>query len=116
LRESTTAGLKNYFGCELVKALGRRRRYFRRFAVYLLSGVAFLTCAYLARTFLVGPFPLGVLPEGLVIGGWVLFWEAFTIAFFRSRDVSDRIRHLRRFVKARINYVYKERSDLAKGY
>jgi hypothetical protein len=114
--ERSVAGLKNYFRYELLKALGRRRRYYRRFAFYLLFGVAFLAGAYLVRTFLAGPFPLSVLPEGLLIGGWVLFWEAFTIAFFRSRDVGERIRHLRRFVHARISYTYMDRSDLAKGY
>lgn len=103
--ERSIAGLKNYFLYELLKASGRRRRSFRRFAIYLILGVAFLVGAYLVRTFLGGPFPLTVLPEGLLIGGWVLFWEAFTIAFFRSRDISERIRHLRRFVGARIAYV-----------
>ncbi len=114
--ERSVAGLKNYFRYELLKALGRRRRYYGHFAVYLLFGVMFLVGAYLVRTFLAGPFPLGVLPEGLAIGGWVLFWEAFTIVFFRNRDVNERIRHLRRFVRARIAYVYKEKSDLARGY
>jgi hypothetical protein len=113
--ERSIAGLKNYFRYELLKARGRRRRYYRRFALYFLFGVAFLAGAYGARRLIGGPFPRNVLPEGLVIGGWVLFWEAFTIIFFRSRDVTERIGHLRRFVGARIAYVYKDRADLARG-
>lgn len=113
--ERSMAGLRNYFHYELLKARGRRRRYYRRFALYLLFGVAFLAGAYGARTLLGGPFPASVLPEGLVIGGWVLFWEAFTIIFFRSRDVTERIGHLRRFAEARILYVYKDPAELARG-
>jgi hypothetical protein len=114
--ERSIAGLKNYFGYELLKAAGRRRRYVRRFALYLLSGMVFLIGAYLAQTFLRGPFPMRVLPEGLLIGGWVLFWEAFSILFFRSRDVTERMRHLRRFVGARILYEYRDRAELEKAY
>ena len=113
--ERSMAGLKNYFHYELLKARSRGRRYYRRFAVYLLFGVAFLAGAYGARTLLAGPFPASVLPEGLVIGGWVLFWEAFTIIFFRSRDVTERIGHLRRFAESRIVYVYKDPAELARG-
>ncbi len=114
--ERSIAGLKNYFHYELLKAQGRRRRYYRRFAMYLLFGVAFMAGAYLAQSYLHGPFPASVLPESLLIGGWVLFWEAFTIAFFRNRDVGERIRHLKRFTRARIDYVYRDRADLARGY
>ena len=114
--ERSVAGLKNYFRYELLKALGRRRRHYRNFALYLLFGIAFISGAFLVKTFLHGPFPANVLPEGLHIGGWVLFWEAFPIAFFRNRDASERIRHLRRFSHARIDYVYKDPSQLAKGF
>jgi hypothetical protein len=114
--ERSIAGLRHYFRYELLKAAGRRARYFKRFSLYLAFGIAFLLGAYLAQTLLPGPFPMRLIPEGLVIGGWVLFWEAFSILFFRSREVAERMRHLRRLVSARIMYVYRDRAELEKAY
>lgn len=104
---SSRKGIINYLNYQLKKALADRRRQWRNTFWYSLFGVLFLILGYFIQKFVEIAFLQNLLPEGLLIGGWVLFWESFSIIFFKIRDVSETIRHYRRLIDSDYQYSYE---------
>jgi hypothetical protein len=102
-KEGTTA-LRSYFKYLLYKKLQQRARYLRNATMYGFSGFLLLTLAYVLQKLGVEEYYLPILPEGLFIGGWVLFWEVFSIIFFRVREISQAIKEYDRLGEAGITY------------
>jgi len=104
-QEAGGAGaLRNYFKYLLYKKEQERCRYFKNATWYGFSGFLLLTLAYFFQKSSGHKYYLPILPEGLFIGGWVLFWEVFSIIFFRVREISGKIKEYGRLGKADIVY------------
>ena len=108
----SVSGLRNYFRYSQSRMTRRRRRHMKSFVLYVSFGICFLVLAYLMQNVVSTVLLLNILPEGLFIGGWVLFWEAFSIAFFKIREVGRAIKIYERLADSTINYVYRDREYL----
>lgn len=87
------------------KSLSRNNR---KIVSYLLLGLGFLISAYFVNTLTNITFPFSILFEGLFIGGWVMFWEAFSLFFFTGYELRDRRNRFKRFVETEIEFQYFE--------
>lgn len=104
--ERSIAGLRNYFQYLLYKKAQEKKKYNIYVFLYIISGLLLLTGAYFLQGTLETHLLLTILPEGLFIGGWVLFWEAFSILFFKSREMRQNLREYKRLIQAEIHYTY----------
>lgn len=98
------SALKSYFKYLLYKKVHQRSKYLKNARNYGLSGFLFLSLAIILQKVGFQDYYLPILPEGLFIGGWVLFWEVFSIIFFRTSEITQSIREYTRLVEAEITY------------
>ncbi len=107
--ERSVLGLRNYFRYTLQKKHVRLRQYRLNTARYVGSGLVFLFIAYLLQQFAHVWFMLNVLPQGLYIGGWVLFWRRFRLFFSNMGALRREIAIYDRLAQAHIVYEYDEK-------
>ncbi|MDH4199717.1 MAG: hypothetical protein OEV66_04975 [Spirochaetia bacterium] len=96
--------LRSYFRYLLHKKKQEKNKYYKNAAKYAFSGLVSLTLAYISQKTGVEASYLPILPEGLYIGGWVLFWEVFSIIFFRISKISEKMKEYSRLSDAEITY------------
>ncbi|WP_143753370.1 hypothetical protein [Dethiobacter alkaliphilus] len=85
--------------CKVTSALHRRI-----VSNLVLSG-SFLSFGYFWGG-TAGSILLGVMHEGIIIGGWVFLWEFFTNFFMRRRELHEEYKLYDRLFKAEIRFVY----------
>jgi len=100
-------GIWNYFHYRLHRTSFTRQKALKQLIRYGLFGVIFL----FTGVFLIPQiFPQGIVEqlsrEGLIIGGWVLFWECFSIVFFEDKLHREHKRHLKRLIKSKLEFIY----------
>jgi len=83
----------------------------RKIISYIAIGLLFLIFAYFLRSSSMLPVPLSILSEGLFIGGWVMFWEAFSLFFFVSYDSRARRKRFLRFATSDIDFDYHDEQN-----
>lgn len=101
------SGILNYLSYQLKKKRMDKQKLLSNTLWYSAFGLAFLVLGYFAQHFVHSAFLLNILPEGLYIGGWVLFWESFSIVFFQTRNVKQEIRHYQRLIHSDYLYQYE---------
>jgi len=105
-------GVERYFSYCLEKNTFQRGKAYRNMISYGGAGLIFLLLgAYLPRL-LKGISFFGVLKEGLIIGGWVLFWESFSIIFFKDAFYRDKQKHLKRLIRSSIEFHYHGKKEM----
>lgn len=98
--------IRNYFHYTMLKMTNVRKRYYMSVTRYTIIGLIFLITAFMIQNLVSSISLLNIVPEGLFIGGWVLFWEAFSIAFFKNHDLRFRMREYKRLSQSNINFIY----------
>lgn len=78
----------------------------RKIGVYLILGIVFLSISYLFTGFDFS-FPFSILVDGFFIGGWVMFWEAFSLFFFSGSELRGRRSRFTRYSNSKIEFQYK---------
>jgi hypothetical protein len=100
------ASMQYYFSYTLYMLYKKKKQYNKRAFYYSAFGLPLITAGYLLeRTLEPGLFS-EVLALGIFIGGWVLFWEAFSLLFFKRAAMVQLIKEYTRFLEAEINYQY----------
>ncbi len=79
----------------------------RKIMAYVTMGILFLSVSYFFQNILIVEYPLSILFEGLFIGGWVMFWEAFSLFFFSGSELRHRRNRYIRFSESKIEFQYK---------
>ncbi len=79
----------------------------RKIMVYVIIGILFLSASYFFQNILMLEYPFSILFEGLFIGGWVMFWEAFSLFFFSGSELRHRKNRYIRFSESKIEFQYK---------
>ncbi len=99
-------GFKNYY-FSLIHFINRdMRANYRKIVGYLGLGFIFILISYL-YTFADEPnFFVEILSQGIFVGGWVLFWEAFSLFFFDMYDIRDKKKRYNRFIKCKKAFRY----------
>lgn len=101
-------GIQNFFQYKIRKIKFEKVSLIRSTLIYLLLGTVLLLGAYMIQSIITNNFLSHIIPEGLLIGAWVLIWEIFSILFFQINKLSRTINHYRRLVHSPIEYQYKE--------
>ena len=96
--------LKSYFDYLRYKKIQQKNKYMKNASMYGLSGILLLSLAYFLQSLSLEKYYVPILPEGLFIGGWVLFWEVFSIIFFRVSEIKKSIREYNRLRESEITY------------
>lgn len=106
--KAVRAGVENYFRFMAVLEKKRIRLSRRKTMKYVLLAFVFLTFAYLIevdmnRLELVSK----ILQEGILVGGWVFTWEAFSEVFFETREIRRVVKQYERFLSAELRFAYE---------
>lgn len=108
--EKSIKGFVNYFTYALRKQENKRRTVVEQAVASGFYGLIFLFAGTTAGDFLSEHetfSQLAFLAEGFLVGGWVLIWELFSTAFFRSKEFRERERMLKRLRDAQIIFNYR---------
>lgn len=105
--KAVITGINNYF--RLMVALEERniRPIYKKTIRYILLALCFLTTSYLFSSEYIS-LPAKILQEGVLVGGWVFAWEAFTEFFIESKEVRKLIVIYKRFLEAEVKFVYEK--------
>jgi len=98
--------LENYFIYLIRKIEVEKSRMVGNTLLYFVTGSIFLVSALFIQKILGSTMIGKILPEGLIIGGWVLLWEIFSIVFFKLKDINFRRKIYRKLLTTKITYVY----------
>jgi hypothetical protein len=98
--------IQYYFSYTSYTLHNKKKRYNKLAFYYSLFGVPLITVGYILEKKLETGLLSEVLSLGMFIGGWVLFWEAFSIMFFKRAALVQLIKQYKRFLQAEINYIY----------
>lgn len=104
--KNSILGYKNYFLYKIKRLSQEIRSARRRLIIYFIFGVLFIFLGNLLHLNIPDRSVFYFVIEGLFIGGWVLFWELFSILFFKFRDFRDRKALLCRLRDSEIKYNY----------
>lgn len=101
-------GLKAYFNYLILLLRREVRATWTKSFIYMVAWLIFVTGYYLLNQHpeSEGIF-LGMLKEGLSIGGWVFLWEAFVQVSFKNSETRKEIREYSRLRDADIEIIYR---------
>ncbi len=99
-------GLKNFFVYSIRKKIADRKVMLRSSLMYGFSGTVLLVGGFLLQNVLRKASIFILLSEGLLIGGWVLFWELFSFMFFKVGNINREIKYFKRLKESEILYHY----------
>lgn len=98
--------IENHFTYLIRKAKIKRSELIKNSFLYAVIGISLLILTYISQSKINESSVLQIIPEGLLIGAWVIMWEIFTIIFFQLSSVRKKIKHYRRLQNAGIIYDY----------
>jgi hypothetical protein len=101
-------GFRNYFKYQIRKLNQKRQGITNRIGIYGILGCCLIASGYLFKRVIPEENILIILIEGLFIGGWVLFWELFSIVFFKLNDIRKRRFFPHRLETSELEYEYIE--------
>jgi hypothetical protein len=104
--KNSITGYKNYFQYQIKKLNQRIRGMKQKMLVYFGFGLLFIFFGNLLYLNIDEKNIFYFLIEGLFIGGWVLFWELFSIIFFKFKNFRDEKKLLNRLKDSQIIYSY----------
>ncbi|SHH64437.1 hypothetical protein [Clostridium grantii] len=104
--EKIIIGFKNHISYKIRNKLSVKRNMIRSTLLYGVWGVVLLFVAYLLQKFIHHSFLGDLIPEGFLIGGWVLLWEIFSIVFFQIGEVNKKIKIYKRLLNSDVKYNY----------
>lgn len=102
-----TKGFHNFFNYLLRKEALRTGKILRQMASFFAVGSLLIIIAYVLRSLSIPNAWMQILYEGITIGGWVAFWEFFSIFFFSLNQHSSLKKRYERLLKAKIVFGYR---------
>ncbi|MDL4843098.1 hypothetical protein [Aquibacillus rhizosphaerae] len=99
-------GIRNYFNyCKYITknqfSFRRKRSFF-----YILASLFFTIVSYFLQNIVDNEFVKEIVLLGLTVGGWVFLWEAFSLLFIQSIDLSKKKKQYKRILAAPIKFKY----------
>lgn len=105
-------GIHNYFKYQLRKLKTQRWMVFRDIVTFAIVGAGLLFTSMTIKKYISESFASIVFTEGLVIGGWVMFWEMFSAFFFSMSDVRYKKKHFDRLNSSGIEYRHGRKGEV----
>lgn len=102
----TKIGIQNNFKFIIHFIKRRLHLIYRKIFSYMIMSFTFLTLGYLFRQNVSIDLVTTTLVEGMIIGGWVFLWEAFSLFFFSSQEIRGRLKRYLRFMESIIHFHY----------
>ncbi len=108
-RESRViAGMRVYYNLLLNSVNRRIAGNLRNFVFYILVSLGLLFTAFYLGSTLPKNFLWKTFNEGFYIGGWVFLWEALVLLSFKTRELQEESRRLKRTANAAIDFRYQD--------
>ncbi|HPE70260.1 MAG TPA: hypothetical protein P5560_13230 [Thermotogota bacterium] len=106
--EKSRTGWKNYYRFQKHLVSKEIRESNGRIVVYVIVAMLFLFLAYFFQPWEARGLVYTITIQGMVVGGWVFLWEAFSMAFFKNRTLYRHRRRYHRLMETEIRFVYDE--------
>ena len=103
--EKSRDGLKNHFTLQIYLLKKKLNRNNRNIFLYVLGGF-FLLWIVAIWQIDISRILLSIIEDGLLIGGWVFWWEAVSTLFFANSEVYESYRTYKRLLNSLI--VFRE--------
>lgn len=100
-------GVQNNFNVSVHFIRREQKQIMERILICVVMAFAFLSVAYLSKKHYAANLLTSTLEEGLLVGGWVFFWEVFSLFFFSRNEANGRLKKYKRFQNSAINFIYK---------
>ncbi|MRH43485.1 hypothetical protein GH741_12430 [Aquibacillus halophilus] len=101
-------GIRNYFNYCLyitkTKFSYRRKRSF----YYIIASFLFTVVSYYLQNIVENEFFNQIVLLGLTVGGWVFLWEAFSLLFIHSSDLTRKKKQYKRILSAPMWFRYDD--------
>lgn len=110
--DKSILGIKNYFAYQLRKLKNKRIKLFRDILTFATIGAGLLLMSMYLKSNMNQKLYYSVLSEGFSVGGWVMFWEMFTVFFFDLKTVLNQKKHYERLLRSEIAYNYSHKNKL----
>ncbi|MEI6291533.1 MAG: hypothetical protein WCP19_13975 [Chloroflexota bacterium] len=94
--------LRTFYQHEIFVMQAEIRRQRMRALKYLLVSIACLSVYVISEGRALDYFPLTLLREAVLIGGWVFMWEAVTLNFIEMDSFIQKIRKHKRMISANV--------------
>jgi len=101
------AGLRNYFDFNIHLLKEERFNENKKVALYIIIAFSFLFSFSFFSKKINNHAILSIMLEGLMIGGWVFLWEAFSSFFFTKNEIGKKVNIFRRYYNAKIEFIYE---------
>lgn len=101
-------GFTNFFTYLVRRERSRSKNFYQKIAFFIALGSLLLVLASVMQHQLNSFLHTDILSEGIVVGGWVCFWEVFSILFFELAEHRKKIRTFRRLLNAEIIFRYRK--------
>jgi hypothetical protein len=101
------SGVKNNFIYNVNYFEKQIRRARKKALIYVFLSFCGITLNALIQDMFAGNIFVGFLREGLLVGGWVFLWEAFSMLFIQLDDVYQSLRIFKRLLNSKILFSYR---------
>lgn len=102
--ERVKTGLKTYYNYKIL-SLGRViKKCYRDTIAFIGIGISSLFLSFYISSVVMQDFVFKIVVEGFNIGGWVFFWEALSILFFKVRELKTEIKRFKRIINTKIYF------------
>lgn len=101
------SGVKNNFLYNVNYYEKQIQRACKKALIYVFLSFCGITLNTLMQGVFASNLFIGFLREGLLVGGWVFLWEAFSMLFIQLDDVYQSLRVFKRLLNSKIIFSYR---------
>jgi hypothetical protein len=102
-----TSGMRTNFRYMVNSISQQIASIYRKAARYVVVSFLGITSVALFNSYLPENIFFDFLKEGLLIGGWVFLWEAFSLVFIQMHDIRMNLKKFKRLLGSQIQFTYK---------
>ncbi|WP_209122724.1 hypothetical protein [Alkalihalobacillus sp. BA299] len=106
MEKNIEIGVRNHFNYRHYVITKQTTQNRKKSAVYILVSIMFTILSTYFQFSELNKLVQKLISLNLTVGGWVFLWEAFSLLFMQSSDLSKRRKHYKRIVSAPIMFRY----------
>ncbi|MBM7571483.1 hypothetical protein [Aquibacillus albus] len=106
MEKSIETGVRNYFNYRYFLITKQTKKNRKKSVIYILISMMFTIVSTYFQVSEENKLIQELISLNLTVGGWVFLWEAFSLLFMQSGNLSKRRKHYKRIVSAPIVFRY----------
>lgn len=106
MEKNIITGIRNYFNYRLYVITNQTSQNRKKSFIYILVSVMFTVVSSYLQFTAENKILQELIKLNLTVGGWVFLWEAFSILFMQSGNLTKRKKHYKRIIAAPMIFRY----------